>query len=237
MSDLNVYNQNWLVESFRFTLFYPFDQTPLNDGLWSEITGEQPNSKTERPQEKLTAEEGPWDNSILSITRTPGRIDIVVSPIPITDTNLPNVGMLNTVMAKVSIMQNKFLFNNVTRVAFGLNILHPEKDDSVAYESLAKLLPDVTIKQGTRDFLYQFNIPVESSSHPACNINRLQIWGVIAVVLATIGSTIQKKIFATRLVLDINTDIDFIISDSESAKIFMKELVKSAFEITEGLSL
>jgi hypothetical protein len=233
MNDLNNPNFIWHVESLRFTLFYPITDQPPVSNLWKEITNELPQNRMERPQERLLVEEGAWNDNWLSVSVRPERVDIVISPAPIMTPVLPTVGLLDDVMSKVPDILTKLSFDQVTRIAFGLVVQHPEKDLTSAYQSLAKLLPNIKIESGSREFLYQINIPVKSQCNPSIEINRLQRWSAIFMEFITIDNPNRVKLFATRLELDINTHPDNLLADLPSARNLMDELIKEALSIAE----
>lgn len=233
MSDVNNPMFIWHVESLRFTLFYPIaDWQPVNN-LWEKITNELPQNKTERPLERLLAEEGIWNDNLLSVSVRPERVDIVISPAPMSIPSLPSIGLLDDVMIKASDILTKLSFDQVTRIAFGLVIQQPEKDHSSAYQSLAKLLPNIKIEQGSREFLYQINIPIKSQNDASIEINRLQNWSASRLSFFSLHNSNSIELFATRLELDINTHPDNSLANLPTTRNLMDELIEEALSIIQ----
>lgn len=231
---------HWQIESLRFTLFYDAAQRHSIANLWQTITGLLPKNRTERPQEEFLIEEGPWNDHVLSISTRPERIDIMLgSSMSDVTPDLPNIGKLNTMTSITANLLDKLPFENAIRLAFGIILLHPENDHSSAYQSLAKLLPNIQINPASRDFLYQINLPTQSKNAPSIEINTIRRWSAIVLRFFTISISDSsenkdlKELFATRLELDINTSQNTLLTSSVD-KTLMSELVAEAIAIAEG---
>lgn len=241
MSSENKSTFIWNVESLRFTLFFPVTSSShIKESLWEKITSEQPQNRTEQPKEKLLVEEGTWNDNQLSVSVRPERIDIIISPTPGMELDLPTIGVLDEVKLKTSSVLEQVPFDGVTRIAFGLALKHPEKSHLTAYQSLKKLLPNVEIAENARDFLYQINIPTESRTNQSIEINRLQRWGAIKMAIMTFNNSVMTvdnsshlELFATSLELDINTNQANSLTNEIDTLSLMNELIDEALSIAK----
>jgi hypothetical protein len=237
MNDISNPNCIWQVESLRFTLFYSAVDKQSAEGLWEKITGSLPQNRTERPQERLLVEEGIWEDNLLSVTLRPDRIDVIISSAPTIIPELPNAGQLEAVISRAQNLLDKLQFSEVTRIAFGLVLLHPERDHSSAYQTLTKFLPNVQIEPGARELVYQINLPIKSKNDSSIEINRLRRWSVALMRFINVlnaENSNRVELFATRLELDINTHQDFTLSELSKARKLMDELIAEAIAITQG---
>jgi hypothetical protein len=234
MNDVSNPEFIWQVESLRFTLFCSSNDKQTDSSLWEKITGLPPESRTNRPQERLSVEEGLWDNNQLSVVVRPDRIDVIIASSPIIIPELPNIGQLEVIISKIPNLLDKLLFNEVTRIAFGLVLLHTEQDHSSAYKTLAKLLPNVRIQPDAREFIYQINLPTTSKNELSIEINRLQHWSAVFVEFMNVADLNRVKLFATRVELDISTDKDGLLPASSNIRNLMDELIEEAIAIVKG---
>ena len=95
-------------------------------------------------------------------------------------------------------------FAEVTRIAFGLILIHPEHDHAGAYQTLQKLLPNVKIESDAREFLYQINLPFKLKKHPEIEINSLRKVSAIVFKYFNVFESTNKNIkelFASRIEL------------------------------------
>jgi hypothetical protein len=234
MNDIINPNCIWQVESLRFTLFYSIVDKQSADGLWERIAGSLPESRAERPQERLLVEEGIWEDNLLSVSVRPDRIDVIISSAPTIIPELPNAGQIEGVISKSRNLLDKLPFNGVTRIAFGLVLLHPEQDHLSAYQTLARLLPNMQIESGASEFLYRINLPIKSKSNPLIEINRLRTWAATLIKFFHIDDSKSEELFATRLELDISTDKDCSLSDSPNIRDLIDDLIAEAVTIARG---
>jgi hypothetical protein len=237
MNDLNSIKLPWQVESLRFTLFYPIVDPVIPSGLWELITGLQPLNRTERPQEKLLIEEGVWEDKLLTVSKRIDRIDVFISSATNISPELPNIGFLDDVILKSSVILDKLTFSGVNRIAFGIVLLHPEHGHESAYQSLSRCLPNVTIKPGTQQFVYQINSPSYSKSDSKIKINRLQNWSAVILKFFNVLNNENSKaveLYAVRLELDINTHQDVSLSESSITRTQMDDLIKEAVAVAKG---
>ena len=215
MINIDRSNFIWQVESLRFTLFFPKKHGVTN--LWESITGLPPQNRTERPQEGLLVEDGIWEDNTLAVSVRPERIDIVISSSPVDIPELPNIGDLEVIILKARNLLEKLHFDEVMRIAFGLILLHPEQDHSNAYQSLEKLLPNVSIESDASNFLYQVTLPIQSEIDSSIRINSLRRFSASLMRLINfningISNLNDVELFATRLELDINTNKETLLT-------------------------
>lgn len=239
MNDKIIFSNFWQVESLRFTLIYSSGNRPSINGLIEKITGSLPSNRTERPQDNYLVEEGVWQENLLSIVSYPDRIDLLFSSnvVPSKVPRLSNVGLIDDVVPMALPLLENLSFSEVTRIAFGLILIHPEQDHASAYKTLRKLLPNVEIEPDAREFLYQINLPVKSKKYPEIEINSLRKVSAIVFkyfnVLETNNRNI-KELFASRLELDINTHQDFALTSFPDIQGMMNELINEAVAIAQG---
>jgi hypothetical protein len=234
MNDISNPNCIWQVESLRFTLFYSIVDKQSADGLWERITGLPPQSRSERPQERLLIEEGIWEDNSLSVSVRPDRIDVIISSAPTMIPELPNAGQIEAVISKARNLLDTLPFNGVTRIAFGLVLLHPEQDHLSAYQTLERLLPNMQIESGAREFLYRINLPIKSKSNPLIEINRLRTWAAALIKFIHVDDSKSEELFATKLELDISTDKNYTLSGSPNIRDLINELIAEAVTIARG---
>lgn len=239
MNDKIKFNNFWHVESLRFTLIYSIENRPSINGLIEKITGSLPSNRTERPQENYLVEEGLWQENLLSIVSYPDRIDLLFSSnaAPSAVPRLSNVGLIDDVVPIAASLLDNISFAEVTRIAFGLILIHPEHDHAGAYQTLQKLLPNVKIESDAREFLYQINLPFKLKKHPEIEINSLRKVSAIVFKYFNVFESTNKNIkelFASRIELDINTHQDFVLNSSYDIQDMMNGLIEEAVAIAEG---
>lgn len=225
---------SWRVETLRFTLFRPADVKFQASGLWEKIVGNSPTNRTERPQQGLTIEEGIWEDRQLTVTVQPERLDVLMSSVPSSLPSLPDLGKFATAEAAFIRVLPNLPVESVTRVAFGVVLLHPTADHAEAYRQLAAFLPEIEIKPEWSDFLYQINKPTNSKIDPEIVINRLNRWSAISMQILNLSNTNQLnkvQLFAVRHELDISTKPEKELSSKHDIPRQLTELVDEAFAI------
>jgi|GEM_PF-1991553 hypothetical protein len=223
----------WQVESLRLTRFTTgtIDQPDsLGKSLWEQITGSPPSNRIEHTQQSIKIEEGSWNKGKLTVKLQPGRVDIIYNALP--TPGLPSIGDINSaleIFRKLLNVQN--VDANITRIGFGVILLHPEESQATAYETLAKLLPNIKVDPNSSDFLYQINLPKKLESN--ISINRLCRWSAISIYLINITQADLEKnqLFATRLELDINTSTNTSLSSESDINALEEELISCALRI------
>lgn len=223
----------WQVETLRFTLFHSVaNQAPLA-GLWERLVGEAPESRTERPSERVLVEEGNWLDHRLIVSTQAGRVDVIVQPVQ-KEPSLPVVGSIEAVLPEFRKLFPTDIGVPVTRLAFGAVLLHPELNHASAYETLQKFLSSVKIIPNTREFLYQLNLPVRSNIINTLELNRICRWNALRMQVLTIphsASASKLDLFATRLELDINSNQDVNIENQSLLPALIDEMISKAVEV------
>lgn len=227
----------WQVESLRFTLFTPVDVKPASSSLWEKITGIPPNNRIEQPLLGVLVEEGSWNDRKLSVTVQLGRIDVVVTQNSMIMSELPSIGTIEDNFPMFRELLLRLDFNHVNRIALGVALLHAEVDVSSAYNTLRLLLPKLGIPLESRDFLYQINVPIQSKIESAIEINRVQHWSAISMHIFNLLIQSNVQLFAVRLVLDISTSQDKMLSNSQNIPKLIDELIDEAIAMNQGKNL
>lgn len=216
----------WHVQVLRFTAFYPPEEEFAFSGWWADLTGGNPETESKKHKENLIAEEGPFKNGWLRLTKSPLVIDlrlqVPTERMPDETTGIPTIGTFGELCGEFTDLSKKLFdvnsFPPITRMAFGCVISLPQPNQELSYKQLASLLPAVQIDtQNTRDFVYRVN-----RRRPSCvnienlTINRTNKWSVVAYQTRLILVSgphpevpPEKPDWACQLVLDINTCQEF----------------------------
>lgn len=224
----------WQVETLRFTLFHSLENKANRESLWERLVGEAPESRTERPAEGVLVEEGSWLDQRLTVSTQSGRVDVVFQSVQ-KEPTLPNAGFFEAVLPEFRKIFPVDIGVPVTRLAFGVVLLHPEPSHASAYDTLRELLSCVEIKSNTREFMYQINMPVQSNIDKHLELNRICRWNALRMQLLTMPPAPNGKLdlFATRLELDISTSHDANINDQFLLPTLVDEMISKAIEVSE----
>jgi len=242
----------WRVQLLRLTAFTSKSYGAEASKWWDTVSGEPPESRTERLKDSIISIEGRLGAGKLSLSLTPGRIDWVVGAEmnmeqPLSE--MPNIGLLGDVFSSFQVRCKKFLSLELglTRVALGAILMVPVPDRQTGYGMLPNYHPIVQIDPATsQDFLYQINRPVKSRVLADVDINRLQKWAVsmltpMSLQLVTmLGAPhqlvdLEPSVNAMRLELDISTSAtrkEDLPSDRLDA--FFEEMVELAVAIAQS---
>ena len=217
---------DWQVEQLRFTAF-TLKPTPVAEiNWWNNLTRETPKTKTQRPRDGTTIEEGPFNNGKLVIQSNPIRIDFLFVP---DEERQPRANAFLLIGALpecldlfIPLVMEWFKLDtcpDVQRIALGAILRLPVPDKEAGYRQLSFYLPSVDIdSENSFDFLYQINRPILSTSGISeLRINRLNKWAVSRMGMINVVVAEQPKIhldtsidsFSCRLELDINTHHDW----------------------------
>lgn len=171
----------WTCGPLRLTVFHPAGETPPVEGLWSRLTGQDPESSTGKPKTLERVEIGTWEQAQLVLHNQPrvGRIDWLLNPGDGDEGSAPSLpgrlqaffGLMNTWLGDVGVRA-------VTRVALGTVALLSVPDTVTGYRKVSGYLPFDVDRTVSSDFLYQINRPRPSATVPDVQINRLVKWSV-----------------------------------------------------------
>lgn len=234
----------WQTEHVRFTVFSKPPAAPGGvAGVWSDVTGEEPEERTEQTKIRVLREQGGFRGGTLVTDSRPDRVDIVHAAAPDPTSNLPALGPVDAVLVPFRDLCVKWLESHVQgvhRVAFGVVALLPVDNRESGYAQLAPYLP-FEVDTGARDFLYQINRRRPSSACPGAEINRLSKWSVaqwqtsgFGLVPGGVAYALGEPTFACRLELDTNSAPEK--SDAITAQCLpglLGELARFAQEIIE----
>ena len=208
----------WQVENLRLTFFFDTADRLSWLGLWTKITGQEPENRSEKLSLMQITEDGIWrEQKLLSVIQH-DRIDIFWCAVNI-DFELPNAGKFIDVVdlfcQDVLDILSEEMALTITRAAFGAVLLCPTENHEKAYELLSRFLSSIKIDLKSREFFYQINNPVQSLENKSMTINRLTKWSAIRSQFITIASGAKNPVnefFASRLELDINSVADILYS-------------------------
>ncbi len=238
-------NTKWLVESIRATIFAPAIDPPQMQGLWSKVTGEEPEAALAQAKKKLIQEEGPIAGGRLVVALAPARADFVLG---VTETNsiddLPVLGSFEAVQAWATFAERWMThLPDATRLAFGVVLLQRADSRIDGYTKLATSLPTIKVDvEGSRDFFYQINRPrMTEMAVGSLLVNRLSKWTVARRALSfnSVGgpkpiTTAEDSDYAVRLELDISTPVEHETTwPAAQSFSVLKELIRLASEIGE----
>jgi len=242
---------DWQAASLRFTGFLAPSAEVAADTWWTDVVGEEPETRTVKPKTGEQRAEGPFQNGQMTLSVSPGRIDWLLNPKPPAEPEesfFKAVGLFVEASEPfVELVQKWFgvaTCPQLQRIAFGAVLLQPAENKIAAYREIDLYLPSVTLdSEHSSQFSYQINRPRPSDVHDV-QVNRLCKWSVATMGFTTImPAGEQPKIFpspqvfhACRLELDINTDQSFDgeFTPDQGRKIF-RELMELGTEIaSEG---
>jgi hypothetical protein len=206
----------WLTEMVRITAF-PMPGMTLVPKRWNEIfAGEEPDQILRQPT-MPHLEGGPFNGDRLSISHSPARFDMVVSPTaPSTpSTELLHIEDLDVVFDRLLIPAKHALKPDapIQRIALGAVRMLPISAVRDSHEVFKRFVPQITnIPDNATDLAFQINIPVLLNDPiPTLVVNRLlklqdaaiQLLGVTPAPTSVVP--VMPTRFAVRLELDINT--------------------------------
>lgn len=212
---------DWQVQVLRLTVFYrPGAQFDIS-GWWAKLTGDQPETETEKPKESTIIQEGSFKDGRLTLVKAPSIIDLRLQlPEKIIDlsSGLPTIGSFEQQEPDFVKISNKLLeldsLPPINRVAFGSVVILPMESHVQAYKELAAYIKTVKIDaDNSRDFLYRINRRRPSQiKAEGLTINRLNKWsvvgfqtGVFPPLAAGASLVTSPPKYACHLELDIST--------------------------------
>jgi hypothetical protein len=187
--------------------------------IFSELAGEAPESREERPREGIRVQSGPFLRGLLQVIVSPIRIDITLSPVIGADALLGASQTLGDFTAELDDFAStvrKWLPGcglPALRLALVAKALAPADSPTSAYEILKGNLTSVDVKPGKmRDMMFRVNWPAVSALMPENYLNRITTWA--SVTISTRGgsqggpvTTMIEKYYAYREI-DVNTPVE-----------------------------
>jgi hypothetical protein len=244
----------WLADQIRLTVFPSPGATDYSAQQWWEaIVGGPPEQVTTNLRMGQSTMVGAFHAGKLILKLEPGRIDWLFTPPdpdPIGPTgNLPSIGPISENLASFSDLAERWLgltdIPDLTRIAFGMVVSHPEEDRRSAYMRLPDYLP-IRVDPDSSDFIFQINVPTVSRTKiSGLRINRLTRWSIMALTqvalrlegtrVATASSGIMAH--ALRAEMDINTSPEFpgVLPRNQLVEVYQELVALGQGVVTEGL--
>lgn len=172
-------SRDWQTESFRFT-FLGCPDAAASLITWASLVGREADSVTVKKAQGLRNEEGIWDGMHLSISATPGRVDILLNPVmPESMPNfeaIPNIGELQPVAQRLCDRLTAMTLPASSRLAVGAKMMSFTDDSASALTLMKKYLPFLEVDLASIDVAFQHNLP-KRIRQSGIDLNRLSKWG------------------------------------------------------------
>ncbi len=239
-------SENWQVESLRITAFPVENESVSPSKLWETHVGE-PEPEIHIQPGKINQRNAKQEYGDIYLVKTVNQIEwrFVVSPsADLNEQSHPVWGDLEHGVHEIRELSNSLLQDcnilPLSRLAFGAELISPTLELNTIREQLSGLLPRMDLAKVV-DFAYQVNRIRESNSVDGLHINRLSRWNVATIVRndSTLDSSLDieqrrtSRIYAARLVLDINTvPIDNRQLPTDSLLNTFEELLRMGLEIS-----
>jgi hypothetical protein len=195
---------NWQVESFRFTFINTEEGNPHKDFKWSSITSSEPETVTSKPSLGLHAEVGPWMGVNLTVSKQPGRTDIVLS-VPEVEIGLEGMPSFDDFLNSALELVQGFEGLTSHRLAFGGVLVLPVGSAKSGYELLQSFLPFVKFEEDMSDFFLQINRKKNIGEY---HVNELTKWSCSAYRRLVVSNDkvgqVESDFHAVRIEFDIN---------------------------------
>lgn len=146
---------DWETESIRLTLLGAIE--PAMTFSWSSLTGQQPESVTNRPSQGVQIEEGQWGGGHLVISSQPGRLEVALNSAPRDPSTVPTLGDFGEVLEKFEPLFAKVTFPKVLRVAVGAKLNRFFRSDLESASFIGELVPDFKPSADYSDLIIQYN--------------------------------------------------------------------------------
>jgi hypothetical protein len=166
---------NWRTENVRFSFLGCTDEA-AKAVSWEKMTGESPESTTQKKQLGTRHEEGDWQGRKLVVASQPGRIDVVLAPInndaihnepPHMDKLPPSLEILRKCILNLKLPAS-------SRLAVSAQVHIPLNDSKEAAEVLGALGVSSTLNPKWTDVVYQYNDPCKLKG--GIEFNRIFKW-------------------------------------------------------------
>ena len=206
----------WQAESLRLTVFPVPESDHSVQSWWTELLDGPPEQIVTKPRSGETRLQGTTDNLLLQLRAEPMRITLGCSAKPSSSPPIGEhtLGPYNEAWGEFSTLVAAGVslgtFPGIERLAFGAVLCRPAKTLQSGYRILERYLPNVTIDDGSSDFLYQINRRRPSRVIDGLQVNRLSKWSIALVqdmMLRGDGAVLKMATaLSCRSELDINTD-------------------------------
>ena len=220
---------------------------PLATPLWRDLMDADPDKSTIEPKNHISEEVGPHCDGVIILTTDPSRSHLRYA-LPANKfveafTNLDETPTLGAFLDSLKWYQPLTLkwmksLPDVSRIAFGAELLWHVGDHKEGYRLLDELLPDVKVDPKSQELEYRINRPrVLRVENEDLSANRISSWSVKRFALGqnqSSASIVQKSFYAVHAELDINTAADRKAAlPQERLKELLDTLVDFAVEMAE----
>jgi len=240
---------SWKTTNLRLSVFIDSAIDLSVHISWSAVFGALPDTQNSQPKVGLIEAAGEFNDGQLVLRTSPGRADLVFqtnSLIDLSNVQQIDFQILDNILDSFTCQANLLLQKlksipdiQITRLAFGAELLLPMPDKQSSYVTLNDLLHSVDVDQNSSDFQYFINRKRNSNIVTNVEINRLSQWSALVSRKITFSQNISSlqqlsETFACRLILDINTipTDQFYLSVNNLDALYL-ELVKLGEEIAE----
>jgi hypothetical protein len=240
---------DWQAEQLRCTSFLSPLFEVSAESAFRTFAGGEPANVSENRQRSLQEASGTFKSFKVTVVKTPGRIDMVLSsneePAPSAISILGPWAEMRTLFEE-GVKRWIESQPKLQRLALGVVVLNEVKDGHAAgYKILNALLPKVDIDiEHSSDFFYQINRPrlVTFDEKLSLKINRLSKWSVMALfsqslrlsptgLAQKLSSADASVRFYLRAELDLSTDSEVLELPPAHLHAIWKQLVDLANEL------
>lgn len=169
---------DWRTENVRFSFLGCTDEA-ARAVSWEKMTGEAPDSVTQKKQLGTRHEEGDWQGCKLIVAAQSGRVDVVVASNKpdVMPNEPPHLGPLMPAANMLRDCLSRLKFPAVSRLAVAaqVHVLLAEPKDAVA--ALNKLGHSSLFDPKWTDIVYQYNDPVKLKG--GIDFNRIFKWSQV----------------------------------------------------------
>lgn len=224
---------DWRTENVRFSFLGCTDEA-ARAVSWEKMTGESPESVTQKKQSGTRQEEGTWLGCNLIVSAQSGRVDVVIAPSQSENMHMepPHLGALDTAahILRDCLANLKFPAASRLAVATQIHILLDDPKDAAML--LNKLGHAASFNPKWIDIVYQYNDPVRLKG--GIEFNRIFKWSQVRMqfvqfAVAADGQQIGtapeiKSKWLLQLDLDFNTAPSAKLPHHDSHVRIMKEM-------------
>lgn len=164
-------NAKWDTESIRLTLLGNVE--PGLAPTWLSMTGQQPDSVTNRPAQGVQLEEGQWAGGHLVVSCQPGRIEIVLTAMPRDPSEIASLGTFLVALTKFEEIISKVTYPKVSRLAVGAKINVFFDTEKQVSEFISSQVPDFKPSKEYCDLMLQYNLPKKFAKIGGLILNRI----------------------------------------------------------------
>jgi hypothetical protein len=205
--------QDWEAQGLRASVFVRGAHD--NPSMWQDLTGEKPETDEYRPREAQRLQGGAWQSGALEVQMSPGRIDVLYSPILSTGLMF-TLGPFDTHSKAFANLVAPWIEKSTVdcvRLAFGAIVLARAENREAAYATLERYVSSVKYDAtASREVSFRINRPVASRA-TNIEINRITNWTSVFIRrgLSAAGGTVpvqEDDLYFARLECDVSTPAD-----------------------------